>query len=84
MRTTKGKSSRQIPIHPRLREMLSKMNREPDGRVFHAERGGQLRPRNVLGAFIRDVIDKLKNKFPVPAGKNGFEHGRLHPSGIFS
>ncbi|MEI8372319.1 MAG: site-specific integrase [Planctomycetota bacterium] len=78
MRTTKGKRSRQIPIHPRLREVLSKMKREPDGRVFHAERGGQIRPRNVLSAFIRDVIDKLKDKFPVPAGENGFEYGRLH------
>ena len=59
MRTTKRKRSRQIPIHPRLREVLSKMKREPDGRVFHAERGGQIHPRNVLSVFIRDVIDKL-------------------------
>ena len=78
MRTTKGKRSRQIPIHPRLRDVLSKMKREPDGRVFHAERGGQIRPRNVLSAFIRDVIDKLKANFPMPEGEIGFEHGRLH------
>ena len=78
MRTTKGKRSRQIPIHPRLREVLSKMKRKPDGRVFHAERGGQIRPRNVLSVFIRDVIDKLKAKFPTPEGEVGFEHGRLH------
>jgi integrase len=32
----------------------------------------------VLSVFIRDVIDKLKARFPAPAGKNGFEHGRLH------
>ena len=78
MRTTKGKRSRQIPIHPRLREMFLKMKREPDGRVFHAPRGGQIRPRNVLSVFISDVIDKLKAKFPTPAGEIGFEHGRLH------
>lgn len=78
MRTTKGKRSRQIPIHPRLREVLLKMKREPDGRVFHAERGGQIRPRNVLSVFIRDVIEKLNARFPTPAGEIGFEHGRLH------
>jgi len=78
MRTAKGKRSRKIPIHPRLREVLLKMKREADGRVFHAERGGQIRPPNVLSVFIRDVIDKLKAKFPTPEGEIGFEHGRLH------
>ena len=52
--------------------------RGADGRVFHAQRGGQLRPRNVLAAFIRDVIEPLKDKFPTPPGEIGFEHGRLH------
>ena len=28
--------------------------------------------------FIRDVIDKLKAKFPTPEDEIGFEHGRLH------
>ncbi len=78
MRTTKGKRSRKIPIHPRLREVLLKMKREPDGRVFHAQRGGQMRPWNVLSAFICDVIENLKEKFPTPPGETGFEHGRLH------
>jgi integrase len=78
MRTTKGKRSRKIPIHPQLREMLVKMAKGTDGRVFHAPRGGQLRPRNVLMVFIRDVIDKLKDQFSTPPGEIGFEHGRLH------
>ncbi len=78
MRTTKGKRSRKIPILPQLREVLRKMKREPDGRVCHAERGGQIRPRNVLSVFIRDVIDKLKDEFPTPEGEIGFEHGLLH------
>lgn len=77
-RTTKGKRSRQIPIHPTLRELLSGMNRGSDGRVFHAERGGPLRPNNTLHVFIRDVIKPLKKKFPTPEGENGFEYGRLH------
>ena len=77
-RTTKGKRSRTIPIHPRLREVLTAIKRGKDGRVFHALRGGQLRPRNVLAMFIRDVIEPLKDKFPTPPGEIGFEHGRLH------
>jgi integrase len=78
MRTTKGKRSRIIPIHPRLREVLATITRGMDGRVFHAERGGQLRPRNVLTVFIRDVIEPLAENFPTPDGEIGFEHGRLH------
>jgi integrase len=77
-RTTKGKRSRKIPIHPHLGGILSKMTRGADGRVFHAERGGRLRPNNVLHVFIRDVVEKLKAKFPTPVGETGFEHGRLH------
>jgi len=78
MRTTKGKRSRKIPIHPRLREILATITRGTDGRVFHAERGGQLRPRNVLTVFIRDVIEPLAEKFPTPDGEIGFKHGRVH------
>jgi integrase len=78
MRTTKGKRSRKIPIHPRLREVLATITRGTDGRVFHAERGGQLRPRNVLTVFIRDVIEPLAEKFPTPDGEIGFKHGRVH------
>jgi len=78
MRTTKGRRSRVIPIHPRLRQVFEGLLRNPDGRVFHAERGGVLRPNNVLHAFIRNVIEPLKEEFPTPAEEIGFEHGRLH------
>jgi integrase len=77
-RTTKGKRSRKIPIHPRLRELLTKTPRANDGRVFHSERGARLRPNNVLHVFIRDVIKPLMEKFPTVDGETGFEHGRLH------
>lgn len=77
-RTTKGRRSRTIPIHPRLRKLLEALERKPDGYVFHARRGGRLRPRNVLHMFIRDVIEPLKERFPTPPGEIGFEHGRLH------
>jgi integrase len=78
VRTTKGRRSRTIPIHPRLRELLEKLNRTPDGYVFHAPRGGRLHSRNVLEMFISNVIEPLKEQFPTPAGEIGFEHGRLH------
>jgi len=78
IRTTKGRRSRIIPIHPALTELLLSMKRNADGFVFHAIRGGRLRPRNVLAAFIAEVIEPLKNTFPTPAGETGFEHGRLH------
>lgn len=77
-RTTKGRRSRTIPIHSRLREMLNGLKRQPDGRVLHAARGGKLLPRNVLATFIEKVIEPLKKQFPTPEGEIGFEHGRLH------
>jgi integrase len=78
MRTTKGKRSRNIPIHPRLRETLLKMDRGSDGRVFHTKRGNPIQHRSILQVFIRDVINPLKPRFPTLEGETGFEHGRLH------
>lgn len=78
IRTTKGRRSRVIPMHSRLRDLLAELPRRPDGRVLHAARGGTLLPRNVLTQFIDEVIEPLKLKFPTPAGEIGFEHGRLH------
>lgn len=77
-RTTKGKRSRTIPIHAKLRELLVSLPRHTDGFVFHAVRGGRIRSRNVLEQFLRHVIQPLKSKFKTPAGEIGFEHGRIH------
>lgn len=77
-RTTKGKRSRSIPIHPCLRALFVSMVRSDDGFVFHAARGGRLRPNNVLHQFVDDVINVLKGQFPTPEGEIGFEHGRIH------
>jgi integrase len=78
VRTTKGRRSRIIPIHPTFKQCLVELERRPDGLVFHAMQGGILRPRNVLQVFIDHVIEPLKAGFPTPAGEIGFEHGRLH------
>jgi integrase len=77
-RTTKGRRSRILPLHPRLKSLLMTLERQADGRVFHAPLGGRLWPRNVLDAFINEVIEPLKQRFSTPAGEIGFEHGRLH------
>ena len=77
-RTTKGRRSRSVPIHPRLMALLIDMERKSDGRVFHAPLGGVLRPDNVRHLFVRDVIGALKSRFPTPRGEIGFERGRPH------
>ena len=63
VRTTKGRRSRTVPIHRRLHVLLDNLEHKPDGWVFHALRGGRLRPRNVLEAFIKGVIEPLKSGF---------------------
>lgn len=77
-RTTKGKRSRSVPVHPRLQQALSKLDRSAGGPVFRASRGGRLRPRNVLQQFIDGVIGPLSERFPTPEGETGFADGRLH------
>ncbi len=77
-RKTKGRRSRAIPIHPRLRDLLHNLKRTPDGYVFHSQRGCRLRPNNALHTFIEEVIEPLKEQFATPAGEIGFEHARLH------
>ncbi len=77
-RTTKGRRSRSIPIHPRLRKAIESLGPNSSGFVFRDANGKALCPGRVLKLFIREVIEPLKNEFPTPAGENGFEHGRLH------
>jgi len=78
VRTTKGKRSRRIPIHPELAKCLSQIRRQKDGRIFHGPRGGKLKPDTVRNIFIREVLTPLKVRFPKPPEGLGFEDGRLH------
>src|SRR5690606_24880689 len=77
-RTTKGKRSRSIPMHPRLAELLRAKSRAADGFIFRAARGGRLRDRVVLDRLINQVILPLAPWFPTPTGEIGFERGRVH------
>jgi integrase len=79
IRTTKGRRTRRVDIHVRLREVLMKLpNRLEGGRVFRGRQGGPLDPDKVLKVLQRDVIGPLKNQFPTPAGEIGFQHGVVH------
>jgi integrase len=78
-RTTKSGASRRIPIHPRLQVILELLQKDSlGGLVFRAQKGGPLHTRNVLEAFIDDVVEPLKDQFPSDEGEAGFATGRLH------
>jgi integrase len=58
VRTTKGRRSRRIDIHERLREVLLRLpHRGEGGHVFRSLRGGALDPDKVLKVLKRDVLD---------------------------
>ena len=46
--------------------------------VFRGPRDGKLKPDTVRTILIRDVLEPLKEQFPVAGGERGFEHGRPH------
>lgn len=77
-RKNKGRRSREIPIHPKLRKVLSEIPRHSDGRVFHGPLGGVLKPGTVRNILIRDVIDPLAPQFPSAPDERGFVDGRVH------
>ena len=77
-RSTKGKRSRKIPIHPCVAAVFDAIKRKQDGRVFHGPLGGKLKPDTVLRVFKRDVRTPLKLRFPKTSDELGFEDGVIH------
>jgi integrase len=78
-RTTKSGKSRQIPILSKLLAVLQRIHSvHSTGLVFRAQRGGPLRPRNVLKALVDNAIEPLKDRFPRNGNDASFEDGRLH------
>lgn len=77
-RTLKGKRGRAIPLHASFKAILTQMPRHQDGLVFHGPLGGKMKPDVVRRKLIKQVLEPLKSRFPIPAGEIGFEHGRLH------
>jgi hypothetical protein len=77
-RTTKTGRSRVFPIHPDLVAVLTKMSRSHDGVIFHGPLGGRLKADTARRILVRDVLEKLKERFLTTPGAIGFEDGRLH------
>jgi integrase len=50
-----------------------------DQYVFHGPRGGRLKADTLRNCLVRDVIEKLADRFPKQfEGEQSFEDGRLH------
>ena len=77
-RQLKGRRGRSFPIHADLRPILERIERHPDGRVFHGPLGGVLKPDVVRRTLIRDILTPLAEQFPTAEGEIGFGSGRLH------
>jgi integrase len=77
-RQTKSGRGRSFPINEALAAALKKMERKPDGRIYHGPLGGKLKPDTVRVIFVREVIELLKAKFPSAPDAVGFADGRLH------
>ncbi len=76
-REVKGRCGRSFPLHPDVAEVL--LSRQRQGPyVFYGSRGGRLKPDTVQRAFIKEVIEPLQDRFPLPSGQRGFKDGRLH------
>ncbi|HWE95550.1 MAG TPA: tyrosine-type recombinase/integrase [Tepidisphaeraceae bacterium] len=79
VRTTKGRRSRRVDVHERLREVLLRLPHSAEGgHVFRGLQGGALDPDKVLKVLKRDVITHLTGRFPTPEGEIGFQHGGVH------
>jgi len=77
-RVTKSHRDRTFPIHPDLREVLARVERRDDHRVFHGPLGGKLKPDTVRNILIRDVLTPLSTRFPGDGEANGILAGRVH------
>ena len=63
-RTTKSHHDRSLPIHDEFKNVLKRLTRASDGRVFHGPKGGRLKPDTVRNIFKREVLPKLADRFP--------------------
>jgi integrase len=78
IRQTKSRRSRSFPIHEDLREVLDRIDRTADGKIFHGPKGGVLSPDITRRTLIRDVLDPLAANFASQHDEIGFKDGRLH------
>ncbi len=77
-RQIKNRRSRSFPIREDLRRVLERIERQPDGWVFHGPRNGSLSPDICRRTLIKEVLKPLEEQFPTPVEEIGFKDGRLH------
>ncbi|MEW4529428.1 site-specific integrase [Maioricimonas sp. JC845] len=77
-RRTKTGHSRSLPIHERLMNVLTAMERSSDGLVFHGPLGGRVKADTLRRILVRDVLTPLEGRFPSSRDEVGFKDGRLH------
>ncbi len=77
-RELKSGRSRQFPIHGKLLEVFTGLQRHSDSYVFHGPRGGRLKPDTVRRVLVREVLQPLSEQFPGQPGTQSFQDGRLH------
>ena len=78
LRSTKSGYNRSFPIHEELENILSNLDQNKDGRVFHGPLGGKIKPDTVRRNLIRDVLAPLAPRFPGNSDEPSFVDGRLH------
>lgn len=79
-RTTKSGHSRTFPIQNTLKMVLTEMQRNADGFVFHGPLplDGKIKADTVRRILIRYVLTPLAPQFLSQPGEYGFVEGRLH------
>ena len=76
-RESKSGRSRTFPVHADLLAVLERMPLR-DGYGFHGPRRGRLKPDTVRRILVREAIEPLTERFPIPEGEQGFCDARLH------
>lgn len=75
---TKSHQPRYPPLNRELVDILQRLPRHPDGRVFHGPNGGKLKPDTARNILRREVQKPLSERFPAGPNGKGIEAGRLH------
>ena len=49
--------------------ILDRLERKPDGLLFHGHRGGRVKPDTIRCILVNEVLSNLAEQFPVTAGE---------------
>lgn len=79
-RTNKGRRSRRVPVHPRVRDVLVRLRdqRRKDGYIIGGSAGGKLKPDRVRIILERDVLQPVSVKITPRLDGSTIVDGKLH------